>query len=182
MVRVVEAICQQWHERLRWWWWRWSCFQCENVLKGNSSYVRNKSSKITPTILKVQTYSLVSRMKHHSPDFTQLPSGHRTCSFIRHLNSPGSIQPGSHFRRTELLKDTSLHSPTRYPLTPGSRESTCEQSALPRSTTSEQIQSSRGSNPRSLACTSRTLPLSHDAPPIIYRSASICRCGVYLPL
>ena len=23
MARVVEAICQQWHERLRWWWWWW---------------------------------------------------------------------------------------------------------------------------------------------------------------
>ena len=21
--QVVEAICQQWHERLRWWWWWW---------------------------------------------------------------------------------------------------------------------------------------------------------------
>ena len=24
MAQVVEAICQQWHERLRWWWW-WFC-------------------------------------------------------------------------------------------------------------------------------------------------------------
>ena len=24
MAQVVEAICQQWHERLRWWWWWWS--------------------------------------------------------------------------------------------------------------------------------------------------------------
>ena len=24
MARVVEAICQQWHERLRWWWWWWT--------------------------------------------------------------------------------------------------------------------------------------------------------------
>ena len=80
-----------------------------------------------------------------------------------YLNSPGSIQPGCHLRRTDLFKRTGLHCPTRYPLTPGSRECTCEQSALPRNTTSEHIQHSRGSNPRSLACTSRTLPLSHDA-------------------
>ena len=85
------------------------------------------------------------------------PPGHRTCSFISHLNSLGSIQPGCYFRRTELVKHTSLHCPTGYPLTPGLRECMCEQSALPRSTTSEHIQRSRGSNPRSLACTSRTL-------------------------
>ena len=66
--------------------------------------------------VKVQVYSLVSRVKPHSPGFTQLPPGRRTCSFISHLNSPGSIQPGCHFRRTELFKHTSLHCPTRYPL------------------------------------------------------------------
>ena len=114
--------------------------------------------------VKVQVYSLVSSAKRHSPDFTQLPPGHRTCSFINHLNPPGSIQPGCYFRRTELFKHRSLHCPTRYPLTPWSRGWTCEQSALPRSTTSEHIQRSRGSKPRSLACTSRTLPLSHEAP------------------
>ena len=99
-----------------------------------------------------------------APDFTQLPPDHMTFSFIIHLNSLGSIQPSCHFRSTELFKHTSLHCPTRYPLTPGSRECACEQSALPRSTTSEYIQRSQGSNPRSLACRSRTLPLSHDAP------------------
>ena len=49
-------------------------------------------------------------------------------------------------------------------LTPGSRECTCEQSALPRSTMSEHIQRSQGSNPWSLACTLCTLSLSRDAP------------------
>ena len=112
----------------------------------------------------MEVYSLVSSAKRYSPDFTQLPPGNRTCSFISHLKSPGSIQPGCHFRRTALFKHTSLHCPTRYPLTPGSRECTCEQSALPRSTTSKHIQRSRGSNPRSLASKLRTLPLSHDAP------------------
>ena len=38
-------------------------------------------------------YGLVSGAKRHSPDYTQLPPGHRTCSFISHLNFPGSIQP-----------------------------------------------------------------------------------------
>ena len=86
----------------------------------------------------VQVYSLVSSAKRHSPDFTQLLPVHRTRSFISHLNSPGSIQPSCHFfRRTELFKHTSRHCPTRYPLTPGSRECTCEESALPRSTSSE---------------------------------------------
>ena len=125
------------------------------------------------TVVKVQVYSLVSSAKRHSPDFTQLPTGHRTCSFISHLNSSGSTQPGCHFRRTELFKHTSLHCPTRYPLVPGSRECTCEQSALPRSTTSEHIQRIRGSNSRSLACTSRTLSLSHDALPRFLRSSSM---------
>ena len=114
--------------------------------------------------VKVQVYSLVSSAKCHSPDFRQLPPGHRTCSFISHLNSLGSIQPGWHFRHVELFKHTSLHCPTRYPLTPGSRECTCEQSALPRSTTSKHIQCSWGSNSRSLACMLRMLPLSHDTP------------------
>ena len=114
--------------------------------------------------VKVKVYSLVSSAKRYSTDFTQLPPGHRTCSFINHLNSPGSIQPGCHFRRTELFKYTSLHCPNGYPLTPGLRECTCEQSALRRGTTSKHVQRSWGSNPRSLACTSRTLPLSHDAP------------------
>ena len=88
--------------------------------------------------VKVEVYSLVSSAKRHSPDFTPLPPGHRTCSFISRLNSPGSIQAGSHFWRTKLFQHTSLHCPTRYPLTPGSRECTCRQSALPRSTTSSE--------------------------------------------
>ena len=114
--------------------------------------------------VKVQVHSLVSSAKRHSTDFTQLPSGHRTCSFISHLNSPGSIQPGCHFRLTELFKYTSLHCPTRYPLTPGSTDCTCEQSAFHRRMHNVGAYSAqRGSNPPSLACTSRTLPLSHDA-------------------
>ena len=116
----------------------------------------------------MEVYSLVSSAKRYSPDFTQLPPGHRTCSFISHLNSPGSIQPGCHFRRTELFKHTSLYCPTRYPLTPGSREYACEQSAFPRSTTSKHVQRSRGSNPRSLACKSGTVPLSHNTPLPMY--------------
>ena len=73
--------------------------------------------------VKVEVYSLVSSTKHYSPNFTQLPPGNRTCSFISHLNSPGSIQPGCHFWHTELFKHTSLHCPARYPLTPGLRDS-----------------------------------------------------------
>ena len=63
------------------------------------------------------------------------------------------------------MKHTSLHCPTRYPPIPASRKRTCRQSALPRSTTSEHIiRPSWRSNPRSLACRSPTLPLSHDTP------------------
>ena len=108
---------------------------------------------------------LVSSVRCHSLNFTQLPPDHRTCLFISHLNSLGSIQPGCHFWCMKLFKHTSLHCPTRYPLTPRSRECTCEQRALPRNTTLKHIQCSLGSNPWSLACTSRKLPLSHDASP-----------------
>ena len=98
--------------------------------------------------VEVEAYSLVSRTECYSPDFTQLRTpGHGTCSFLRHLNSPGSIQPGCHFRRTELFKHTSLHCSTRYPLTPGSRECTCGQSALPRSTTPEHKSAQPGIEP-----------------------------------
>ena len=97
--------------------------------------------------VKVEVYSLVSSATRYSPDFTQLPSGPRTRSFISHLKSPGSIQPGCHFRSTKLLKHTSLHCPTRYPLTPGSRDCTCGQSALPRSTTSEHNSAQSGIEP-----------------------------------
>ena len=114
--------------------------------------------------VKVEVYSLVSSTKHYSPDFTQLPPGHRTCSFISHLNSPGEHTARFAIFGARNYSNTSLHCPARYPVTPRSRECTCGQSALPRSTTSEHIQCNRGSNLRSLACKSRTLPLSHDAP------------------
>ena len=95
----------------------------------------------------MKAYSLVSSAKRRSLDFTQLPPGHRTCSFISHLSSPGTIQPVCHFRRTELFKHTSLYCPTRYPLAPGSRECTCGQSALPRNTTSEHNSAQPGIKP-----------------------------------
>ena len=109
----------------------------------------------------MQVYSLVSRAKRRLPDLTQLPPGHRTCSFISRPSCPGSIQLGCQLWRTALFKHTSLHCPTQY--LPGSRECACEQRTMPRSTTSERIQRSRGSNSRSLACASGTLPLIHDA-------------------
>ena len=108
----------------------------------------------------VHIYSLVSSTKRHPPNFTQLPPGHRTCSF---MNKPSQL-PSCRFWRTELFKHTSLHRPTRYLPTPGLRECTREQSALPRSTMSEHIQRSQGSSSQSLACTSHMLPWSYDAP------------------
>ena len=98
--------------------------------------------------IKVKVYSLVSRSNCQSLDFTQSPPGNRTCSFISHLNSPRSIQPGCHFQLTELFKHTSLRCPTRYPLTcHGSRECACRQSDLSRSTTSEHNSAQPGIEP-----------------------------------
>ena len=77
-----------------------------------------------PQKVKVEVYSLVSSVKRYSPHFTQLPPGHRTCSFISHLNSPGSIQPGCHFQCIWNYSNTQTFSPTEYLLTPGSKECT----------------------------------------------------------
>ena len=105
--------------------------------------------------VKVQVYSLVSSVAQLQ---AITPWSQDLFVHIKAISTPrGAYSPAAIFWRTELFQHTSLHCPTRYPLTPGSIECTCEQSALPRSTTSERIQSSRGSNPRSLACTSRTL-------------------------
>ena len=71
-------------------------------------------------------HSLVSSAKRYSPDFRQLPPGHRTCMFIyKPSQLPGSIQLGCYFRRTETNQThRNLPCPTMqvgYPLTPGSR-------------------------------------------------------------
>ena len=97
--------------------------------------------------LKVKVRSLVSSAKCYSLDFTLLPPGPWTCPFISCLNSLASMQPGCHFQCTELFKCTSLHCPTRYPLTPGSRECTCGQCVLPRSKTSEHNSAQPGIEP-----------------------------------
>ena len=92
--------------------------------------------------------------------------GHRTCSFISHLNSMGSITisgsrnysntqaftvlPG---RATHLLLGRENARADKVPSLGAHRQSI--------------IQPSRGSNPRSLACKSCMPPLSHDAPPRI---------------
>ena len=112
---------------------------CFDVFSVYCNVTKNKHyTTTTVSIIKVQVYSLVSSAKRHLPDFTQLPPWSQDL-FIRHLNSLRSIQPSCHSQHTELFKYTSLHCPTRYPLTPGSRECMCGQSALPRSTTSEHI-------------------------------------------
>ena len=43
----------------------------------------------------MEVYGLVY-LAGSATHYTQLPPGHRTCSFICHLNSPGSIQPCFH--------------------------------------------------------------------------------------
>ena len=69
-------------------------------------------TRVTFVKVKVGGYGLVSVAKHHPPDFIQFAPWSRIYSFISHLNSPGSIQPGCPFRRTEPFKYTSLHCPT----------------------------------------------------------------------
>ena len=124
----------------------------------------------------MEVYSLVSSAKRYSPDFTQLPPCHRTCLFISHLHSPGSIQPGCHFRGTELCSNTQA-----FTVLPGTHVLLGRESArvgnvpclgAQRRSINEP---SRGSNPRSLSCKSRTLSLSHNAETqnlYMYRSAS----------
>ena len=125
--------------------------------------------------VKVKVYRLVSRKKCYAPDFTQLPPGHRTCSFVSHLSSPGSRQPGCHFQCTELIPTYKA-----FTVLPGTHLLLGQESArvgiVPclGAQCRTIIQPSRGSNPPSLTCRLCTLPLSHDAPPFV----CICRWNV----
>ena len=88
--------------------------------------------------IKVDVHSLVLGTKRSSPNFTQSPPGpgHGTCSSLKPTQTPrGACSMTAISGTQKLFKHTSHHHPTRYPLTPGSRECTCGQSALPRSTT-----------------------------------------------
>ena len=87
------------------WFVRWRCLKMFQWEVGIKLFLRD-AVKVK---VKVGGYSLVSSAKGHSHDFTQLPPGHRTCSSISHLNSPGSTQPGCQFWRTELVEYTGLH-------------------------------------------------------------------------
>ena len=88
------------------------------------------------------------------------------------VHKPSQL-PGEHtawlpFRRTELFNTHKLSLSYRVPtFTFGSRECTCGQSALPMSTTSEHNSAQLEIEPAFLACNSRMLPLSHDAPRIL---------------
>ena len=63
---------------------------CRTVLRAFAKSVKGVLSGIEmKKRLRVQVYSLVSSMERHSPNFTQLPPGHRTCSLMSCLNSPG---------------------------------------------------------------------------------------------
>ena len=96
---------------------------------------------------KVEVYSLVSSAKSHPPDFTRLPLVTGPVHSLAVSTPPGNIQLGCHFRRTDPFKHTSLHCRTRYPLTPGSRECTCGQSASPKSKTLENNSTQPGIEP-----------------------------------
>ena len=115
--------------------------------------------------VKVEVYNLASSTKHHSPNFMQLPPGHRTWSFIGHLNSPGSIQPGCHFWCAKLFKHTrafTVLSGTHLLL--GLASACMGKMPYLGAQRRNIIQPSQGSNLRSLTFKSHMLPLSHDAP------------------
>ena len=112
--------------------------------------------------IKVEVYGLVSGAKRHSADYTQLPPGHRTCSFIsttRGAYSPAAISGARNYSNTQaftvlpgthLLLGRESARVGKVPCLGAQRLSI--------------IQPSRRSNPRSLACKLRTLSLSHDVP------------------
>ena len=117
--------------------------------------------------VKVEVYSLVSRTKCHSPSFTQLPTGHRTCSFIYHLTPTPegayssatsstqnysntqafTVQPGTHLQL--LLGWESAHV-GKVPCLGAQHQSI--------------IHPTPGLNPQSLTRKLCTLPLSHSTP------------------
>ena len=108
------------------------CHSPETALAGKSTnglWALDNSCGIFLVKVKVQVYSLVSSTKNCLPNFTQLPPGHRTCSFISHLNSI----PREHTAWLPFLAHGTIQ--TRKPslsyqvpmtLTPGLRESMCE--------------------------------------------------------
>ena len=74
----------------------WTCVMATHVLPW--VLIHKEANNQTFKKVSVEPYSLVSSAKRYSsPDFTQLPLGYRTCLFISHLNSPGSLQPGCDF-------------------------------------------------------------------------------------
>ena len=103
--------------------------------------------------VKVEVHSVISSGKHHSPDFTQceLPR-HRTCSFISHLNSPGSIRPAATCSTRNYSNTQAITVLPGTPLLLG-QESACGQSALPRST-SEHTSAQLGDRTCDLSLTS----------------------------
>ena len=110
-------------------------------------------------------------MKRYSPNFTQLYPCMVTgpaYSVISHINSLEACSLAGTMALETIQTHRSLHYPTRYPLTPGSRRCTLW-AAWPRGTVPQQVQPSRWANPWSLPCKSRTLPLSHDSSKWAYR-------------
>ena len=122
-------------------------------------HVKKKKKKV-----KVRVYSLVSSAKRHSPDFIQLTPGHRTCSFISHLNFPGSIQPGCHFFGARNYSHSQA-----FTVLPGThlllgRESARVSKVPCLGTQRRSIFSAAGDQTGDLSLLSRArYPLSHDA-------------------
>ena len=105
--------------------------------------------------MKVKVYSLVSNMKRYSPDFTQSFPGHRTCSFINHLNSPGM---GGAYSSSAISSAQNYSNTQAFIVLPGTHFLLGQESArvgkVPCLGAQRRgiIQPSWGLNPQSLAC------------------------------
>ena len=96
------------------------------------------NTKVRKEKVKVEVYGLVSGTKCHSPNYTQLSPGHRTCPFISHLNSPGSTQHCCHHSAgnySNAQKPSLSYQAPSYSWV--LRVHMCGQSALPRSRISQ---------------------------------------------
>ena len=96
--------------QLSWWWFKQPV--CRFNIYVSVAVLRNSPKR---PFIKVEreVYNPVSSTKCYSPSFTQLPPSYRTCSFISHLNFPGSIQHDAIF-------STQNQWPTQaFPVLPG---------------------------------------------------------------
>ena len=80
----------------------------------------SKGAKCESKTWRFMVWYLARSVTH--PTTQSSPPGHRNCSFICHVNSPGNIQPYYHHGAGNYSNTQKPPlSYTRYPLTPGSR-------------------------------------------------------------